>query len=263
LNPTSSSDRLTAVPVAPMFREPDPLSEHVSQALLGMGVQVLDTRGIWCRIRTPDTYEGWVAAETLSRVPAGWVGPWAEMEDLLPNLRARPEYRQAAVLQAPIGCRLPLVGSQEPWVELLLPDGRRLWTEAKRVRLEATSPRKPRADAILKTARRLLGVPYLWGGNSPLGLDCSGFVQLVYRLHGIALLRDAHLQHAQGTAVDEPAAADLAFFGPVDRPDRITHVGMMLDGVRFIHAAGSDRVRINRLSDEGYADRGRGLRRFL
>ncbi|HEU4753310.1 MAG TPA: C40 family peptidase, partial [Armatimonadota bacterium] len=113
------------------------------------------------------------------------------------------------------------------------------------------------------TARRFLGVPYLWGGGSPVGLDCSGFVQLVMRLHGVELLRDAGPQMTQGEPVEAPDAADLVFFGPEGEPDRISHVGMMLDRERFIHAAGSDRVRINRLRDDPYGRIYRGARRVL
>jgi gamma-D-glutamyl-L-lysine dipeptidyl-peptidase len=248
-------EKLICPVVAPLFKEPDPLSEQVSQALLA--THVLDLRGdeVWRVVRTPDGYEGWVSAQALAPAPEGWQGPWAEVEDLWANLRARPDHRRAAVTQATIGVRLPLVKEEEGWVRLRTPGGEELWTEAHRVQRVAKEPHRP--------ARRFLGIPYLWGGGSHLGLDCSGFVQLVMRLHGIALQRDSIDQSRQGMASPEPDTADLVFFGPAERPGSVTHVGMMLDRRRFIHAKGSDRVRINLLTDDPYPAQFRCARRFL
>jgi cell wall-associated NlpC family hydrolase len=243
-----------------MFRDPDPLTEQVSQALLGMEVAVVETRPGWSRIRTPDAYQGWIVSEALVPAPEDWTSPWREVEDLWANLRARNDHRQAAVVHAPIGTGLPQVDESEGRVQLLLPDGRRLWTETHRT-LPAPVKRSQKPSAIVRTARRFLGIPYLWGGCSPWGLDCSGFCQLVFRLHGIAIQRDADQQMAQGAPIADPDTADLVFFGPEDRPERITHVGMMLDRRRYIHAKGSACVRINALDpmSGGY----RGARRFV
>jgi len=258
------AERLIAHTVAPMFRETDRLSEQVSQGLLGEAAAVLEERGEWSRIRTPDTYEGWVHSGALVAAPAGWSGQWAVVHDLWANLRAKDDYRGAAVLQAPMGTRLPLVGESERWVQLLVPDGRLLWTEHQRAIPLCREPARPRnTGAMCRTARKFLDVPYLWGGCSPFGIDCSGFVQLVMGLHGVTLLRDAHMQAEQGLPVDDPHRGDLVFFGPIDRPGAITHVGMMLDRARFIHAAGSDRVRINRLTDERRGEVLRCVRRML
>jgi hypothetical protein len=249
-----------------MFKLPDPLSEHVSQGLLGMPVELIpgEESAQWQRIRTPDDYVGWVARAGLSVAPSGWHGPWAEVTDLWVNLRGRNDYRLAAASQAVIGSRLPIVEKQPGWVRLLLPDDRRLWVESHRVEeVGEEALRPPVAESVCTTAEKMLGSPYLWGGCSPLGIDCSGFVQLVMRLHGVSLLRDAHLQAEQGRPIDPPGAADLVFFGPEERLDRITHVGLTLDSERFIHAAGSDRVRINRLDDEPYRQQLRFARRVL
>jgi hypothetical protein len=270
----SAASKLIRATCAPLFREPDPESEHVSQAVLGQAVEVLQGERTWRRVRTPDRYEGWLDATALVDAPDGWGGPWAEVTDLFANLRGGAHFQRAALLQAPLGARLPLVervslaeppcADSQGWVQLLLPDGRRVWTEAKRVRDVEQDPERPATpEAICGTARRLLGVPYLWGGCTPFGIDCSGFVQLVMGLHGIRLLRDAGPQMTQGAPSPAPDAADLVFFGPPDQPERITHVGMMLDRERFIHAAGSDCVRINRLEDPPYGRLFRGARRVV
>ena len=258
------AEKLVARPLVPMFAAPDPLSEQVSQALMGMRVLETGGRDEWRLIRTPDGYQGWMATVGLAVIPHAWQGPFVEVIDLWANLRGRASFKLTAATQAIIGTRLPLLSRDEKWVELLLPDGRHVWTEAIRVMEVGTEPPRPRLPrAICSTARRFLGVPYLWGGCSPMGIDCSGFMQLVMRLHGIQLLRDAQQQASLGAPSPEPNAADLVFFGPDDRPEKITHVGMMLDRSRFIHAAGSDRVRINRLSDEPYVHQFRLARRYL
>ena len=244
-----------------MFREPDPLAEQVSQALLAMSVVPLEERGEWIRIRTWDAYEGWARSAAFRPDPTGWDGEDFRIVDLWANLRARPDYRQAAATRAPLGTLLPRTGAIKGWVELLLPDGRRLWTEEHRVRAATCRTRRSQRS-IITTARRFLGVPYLWGGNSPDGIDCSGFVQFVMRLHGIPLLRDADMQFGQGQPVSEPQATDLVFFGPADRPEAITHVGMMLDRRRFIHARGSAHVRIDLLQGYSHSGSFRGARRF-
>lgn len=247
-----------------MHREPDAATEQVSQALLGMPVRVLESRAGWQRVRTPDQYDGWVEEHTLGPAPAQWGRPWVEVTDLWINLRLRADYQLAPAAQAPIGTRLPLSGEEEGWVRLMLPDGRTLWTEAKRVARLQEVPLRPReARAAVRTALRFRGIPYLWGGCSPLGLDCSGFVQLVLRLHGVELLRDAGPQATQGLPSPAPGPADLAFFSPQGPGGSITHVGMMLDGDRFVHALGSDYVRINRLSEPRWQALLHSVRRYL
>ncbi|MFN3648355.1 MAG: NlpC/P60 family protein [Armatimonadota bacterium] len=264
MDPTSLPTRLIRAPFTPMQREPDPLTEQVSQALLGQAVAVLEESGAWLRVRTPDEYEGWIQAAAAVEAPEGWAGPWAEVEELWANLRARPDSELPAVLPAMIGTRLPLLDRDEKWATLRGPEGAPLYTEVKRVRSLEERPARPRSRrSICATARRFLGIPYLWGGCSPWGLDCSGFVQLVLRLHGVLLQRDAGPQSRQGEPAPEPDAADLVFFGPPERPEAITHVGMMLDRERFIHALGSDRVRIDPLRGGRLEREYRFARRYL
>lgn len=255
---------LIVTPVAPMYREPDVATEQVSQALLGMPVTILASHPGWLRVRTPDTYDGWIEAAGAVAPPAGWRGPRVEVTDLWINLRLGHDSHLAPAAHAPIGAHLPLVGEAERWVQLLHPDGRRLWTESKRVaRLGETPLRTLEPKAMVETALRFMRIPYLWGGCSPLGLDCSGLVQLVYRLHGKQILRDAGQQAAQGAPSPSPATGDLVFFAHGGSNGEITHVGMMLDGDRFIHALGSDYVRINRLSEPRWQAMIHSIRRYL
>src|SRR5437867_592780 len=147
-----------------------------------------------------------------------------------------------AVVGVPV-TRLAVAEERAGWVGLRLPGGGTGWVEAHRVR--CGPPDAPEgaldADAVLATAQRFLGVPYLWGGCTPAGIDCSGFVQLVFGLHGICIDRDTTEQVQQGHAVafDALEPGDLVFFGPSGpASERVTHVGMMHDRHGFIHARG-------------------------
>ena len=103
----------------------------------------------------------------------------------------------------------------------------------------------PSAERIEKVARKLLNVPYLWGGRTPIGLDCSGFTQLVYKCCGVKIKRDAREQALEGEMIDfvsQSRAGDLAFFSK--KSERITHVGILLDDQKIIHASGSVRIDV-------------------
>ncbi|HVD51666.1 MAG TPA: C40 family peptidase, partial [Candidatus Udaeobacter sp.] len=103
---------------------------------------------------------------------------------------------------------------------------------ADTTRTGEVAARPPIADDYLKTAESFIGVPYLWGGTTALGLDCSGFVQQVYRLNGVALPRDADQQAMLGRRVEEARAGDLLFFGT----ESVTHVALATGAAEFIHA---------------------------
>src|SRR4029077_15954749 len=100
------------------------------------------------------------------------------------------------------------------------------------VRIREPPHTYPTADDYLKTAESFIGIPYLWGGTTALGLDCSGLVQQVYRFNGVALPRDADQQAMLGRRVEKARAGDLMFFGA----DRVTHVALATSATEFIHA---------------------------
>jgi cell wall-associated NlpC family hydrolase len=258
------------VSVAPVQASRSMQAEQVTQALLGASVRIIERSARWARIRMDDDYEGWIARAHLGPdLPHS--ADWVTMTDLWVNLRTRPDYRMPVRQMAFVGTRLPLLERRPGWLGVTVPSGQPGWVEEHRGQVgfseEPTAP--PIAEQVLATARRFLGVPYLWGGCSPLGLDCSGFVQLVYRLHHIRLPRDADLQAGVGMsiALDQPgalpAAGDALFFCSPDARERITHVGMALGDGSFVHAAGGDRVRINRLADVPYGGRLVTARRYL
>ncbi len=243
-------------------------SDVVSQALLGDNVKVLkkdrNADGEdWVRIETPDTYPGWVLASSLrflkpGEKPYASAGKVFVISGLLANT-----YREADVTKhkpvkvAPLSAVLEIVGERnERWLEVNLPCSTRAWIQRGDGDVREapwTWPRRPAADMVA-LSKRFMGLPYTWGGTSPLGLDCSGFVQLVYKMNGVPILRDADIQMEKSGLVEVPKgseqAGDLIFFGRA--LDKISHVGMMIDAEYFINATTYQTpcVRIDKLNEE-------------
>lgn len=213
--------------VAPVNGEPRAGSEQVTQALAGHPVERLDSgeRDPWLRVRLRDGYDGWMHRGYLSE-----------------SDRSAPP-NDSAPARVSLGC----IVREASGARRALPLG--AWLDDAAVveggdvveRRERAERFPPSAAAAAHTAcTRFEGTPYEWGGLTPWGADCSGLVQTVFGLHGIALPRDARAQGecgepvAAGTALGELAAGDLAFFS--DRDDgRITHVAIALGGARLVH----------------------------
>ena len=142
-----------------------------------------------------------------------------------------------------LGTRVVCRRSLPDWQEIELPGGTGGWVRSESLRAGG-GPWPALPSDVLATLHEFVGVPYVWGGKSPKGFDCSGLVQFVFGVHGVALPRDSDQQFGCGTPVMEFAAGDLVFFGAT----RITHVGVALDAQRFVHARGT--VRLNSLSPD-------------
>ena len=233
-------------PVENMYSAPSADVDVVSQATLGQVVAVVETRGVFRRIETPDRYRGWIRSSVLlayvSPVAPRYAakGTVAEVVNLMANV-----YREKSITsarprtEAPLGTRLEILGEpQEGWHRVRLPDGTFGFIQDGDVRLVDAAARTPRGTEadILATARRFLGVPYLWGGMTVRGLDCSGYVSLVYRVNGIELRRDADLQFDQPDLQEVERAdlrpGDLVFFGK----QKATHVGLYSGDGKFLSA---------------------------
>ncbi len=259
-----------------MYSAPDPDKDVVSQALLGQVVGVLETRDGFARIETPDRYTGWVAAGGVFEYPDANApryavrGTVAEVTSLMANL-----YRDADVTtarpksQAPLGARLEVVkpaeDPQKRWVTVRLPSGETAFVQSGDVRLaDADAPRARGSEAdLVATARRFTGVPYLWGGMSVQGVDCSGLTSRVYAVNGVDLRRDADMQfddpRAQPVERGGLRPGDLLFFGQ----KKITHVGMYVGDGRFINATTHTRPDVHEeaLDDPYWVALYRGARR--
>ena len=267
---------VVVLPVENMYSGPDATRDVVSQALLGQVVRVLEKGDGFARIETPDAYTGWIAEGALFVYPDAAApryarqGPVVEVVALMANLYRDPDVTSARPKsQAPLGTRLELLEGPQPpenrWLRVRLPDGESAFVQAGDVGIAEAGVPRPRGDgaALAATARRFAGVPYLWGGMSARGVDCSGLVSQVYWANGVQLPRDAHMQFDDTEAVPVAREAlqpgDLVFFGKT----KITHVGLYLGEGRFINATTykTPAVREDHLDDPHWAALYKGARR--
>jgi cell wall-associated NlpC family hydrolase len=250
----------------------------VSQALLGTNVKILavekNAKGEeWFRIETPDTYQGWMIGTSFRPIGEGRKayaseGKVFEATSLMANIYATDDVTERKPLTvAPIGSVLEVGNCGERWCEVTLPCGTMAWVQKGDGKIvDAAALRKKLSpDETVALAKRFLGLPYYWGGGSPYGLDCSGYVQLLYRLSGIDILRDADIQMTKSGLVEVPPgqerARDLIFFGKAK--DKIGHVGMMISAEEFIHATTYEKpvVQISRFRDPHWQAIYQGARR--
>ena len=257
--------------VANLYRDPSEAVELVSQAILGVELAIGEGQDGWFQARTPDGYGGWIKASQFRTYAPGDTryasGNWVvEIDSLLAFLYHVPRAStRAPALQVTIGTRLEVVAEGDGWLKVALPDGSARWVQKGDLVAPAAASPRPQGsvEAVIATARRFLGLPYLWGGTTPLGIDCSAFVQLAYRIHGVELRRDSDIQFTQPDLEvvnrQELEAGDLVFFGR----EQISHVGLYIGGGRFIHATPYRRpiVQISPLDEQHWVTLYRGARR--
>lgn len=260
--------QVVVVPVANMYSHPTEKADVVSQAIYGNNVTLLVARGEWSRIQTSDRYKGWVPSRYLRLVQVGngygTSGSTVEVESIFANVYAEPDVtKHKPVVTIPFEVRLEIFSGQEGngkavakkipdgWVQVWLPEKRIAWIQAS----DVVSDPKPLSIAeSIELAKRFLGLPYLWGGRSSFGFDCSGFTQMLVRARGVNMPRDADQQAAWSGVIPvdrkDLQPGDLVFFG--SSPKDITHTGMYVGDGEFIHDSTNGRpvVQIGHLDDQ-------------
>jgi len=255
-----TTTEVVVIPVANMFAKPTDQSAVVSQAIYGSNVTLLTAQGEWSRVQTSDHYKGWISSHYLRLIQSGdgyaTTGKIVQVESLFANLyRETDVTRHKPVLTIPFEARLEVIeegtGNNAGWLQLRLPDKRTAWIQSSDV---APDPKPLTVSESIELAKRFLGLPYLWGGRSSFGFDCSGFTQMLVRARGINMPRDADQQAAWTGVVPidrkELQPGDLLFFG--DSPKKITHTGMFIGDGQFIQATtnGHPVIQIGRLDEE-------------
>ncbi|NQW36630.1 MAG: C40 family peptidase [Flavobacteriales bacterium] len=220
---------------------PNDSAEMVSQVLFGESFEITNSVGSWLHIKLSfDAYEGWIDHNQQALL--------SELE--FDNLKNNPQilvadlvnflsYNEGEMLTISLGASLPLFEDFKTTINAIsyLYEG------------SVFKANKPK-EILIETAFMYLNTPYLWGGKTPFGIDCSGFTQMVYKLSGYKLLRDASQQATQGEAlsfIEESEPGDLAFFD--NEEGEIIHVGIILSDHHIIHAHG--KVRIDKLDHSG------------
>jgi uncharacterized protein YgiM (DUF1202 family) len=225
--------------IIPLRAEASDKSEIVSQILFGEHFEILEQLKQWSRIKMQyDDYEGWVDTKQFQEIT----------ESNFKQLSTDAIILNADLIEyitAPSNLLIPIpLGSSLSFLN---------YSEINTANFDfegtKTSGIKPK-KFLLNSAFMYLNAPYLWGGKTPFGIDCSGFTQMVYKLNGYKLLRDASQQAAQGEAlsfIEESEPGDLAFFD--NEEGNIIHVGIIMENNYIIHASG--KVRIDRLDHLG------------
>jgi hypothetical protein len=224
-----------------MRKEPAETSEQVSQVIFGETFDLLEEKGNWCYVRLHfDSYEGWISKKMASFLK--------EPETNTPKTKI--------ILNDPIG-RILLPGEKTEYLHI--PGGSEFIAEDTGFTngtfffiFDPVCALHKKEDAInfTDTALKYLNAPYLWGGRTVFGIDCSGFTQIVYKMNGINIPRDAYQQAEIGKTIhflDDSQPGDLAFFDNQD--GKITHTGILLDKSTIIHSSG--KVRIDKIDHQG------------
>jgi cell wall-associated NlpC family hydrolase len=231
---------LVTSPYAPVHARPAVTGTQVTQYVLGARLDVLTMRDGWLRVRGEDGYIGWTHPGFLETGDEAWAREWETGSAGEPMVSLDAELHDDAgrtIARLPWGAR---VIRDQPR-SIRLPDGRHgVLGAGELIPVARRSDRFPaRGDSVVRSAREWLGVPYVWGGVTQAGADCSGLVQSVLWMHGIALPRDSDMQALVGEAVEPDLAAllpgDLVFFAEEEAP--VTHVALSMGAGEIIHSA--------------------------
>lgn len=245
------------ISVANLRSKPKHSSELATQATLGTPVLVYKKTDNWYLIQTPDKYLSWVDSGGIQLMNQEEFANWklADKIIFLNTYGQSFENKQQHIVSDLVaGDVLEVIDELKTAYKVKYPDGRTAYVHKNQAKKYKTwlAELKPTQESLIKTSKDLMGLPYLWGGTSSKGVDCSGFTKTIYFLNGMIIPRDASQQVHTGLLTDENKnfknlqAGDLLFFGTPaakDKKERVTHVGMWLGNNEFIHSSG--RVHIS------------------
>jgi len=233
-------------PILPVRSEHSERSEQVTQLLFGEKMQTGDQEaGFTFITNQTDGYTGWVDTRMITEMDEA---VWRRLEKQPDDLTCKAvtkviSQKDHSVMHLSCGSHLPDYNPETG----IFGTGDSLWSVSPE---DVLLPYEPSLKGIAETALRFQHTPYLWGGKGIFGIDCSGFTQVVYSLHGVAIPRDAKDQAQKGEVISclsQAQTGDLVFFAAEGKS--ISHVGILLDKETILHASGS--VRLDKITDHG------------
>ena len=260
-------------------------AELGTQGLLGMSLKILDKKGDFYRIQTPDQYISWVDKGGITRMNANEIDTWNQAKKVIfiknfGYTYAAKNDKSNIVSDITLGGVLKYISEDNKFYQVEYPDNRTGYIRKEEGAIYSSWLQNlvTNQENIETISRTMEGFPYLWGGTSSKGMDCSGFTKMVYLMNGFIIPRDASQQINAGKTVDSNLTfeglekGDLLFFGrkaTSEKNQRVTHVGIWLgnDKMEFIHASGN--VHINSMDetqanyDEMNKNRYLGSKRYL
>lgn len=258
-----NTQALVKISVANLRSKPAHSAELATQATLGTPVKVFKQEENWYLIQTPDAYLSWVDSGGIELMNEMEVEQWKAAEKVIYTNTVGQSYgetnlRSQVVSDLVAGAILEKTGEQSGFYAVKYPDGRSAFVPVEEAQeygswLENLNPTE---DALVGTSKTLMGIPYLWGGTSTKGVDCSGFTKTIYFLNGMVIPRDASQQVHSGQPVDSMRnfesleRGDLLFFGRKatdSTQEKVVHVGMWIGNDEFIHSSG--RVHISSMNE--------------
>lgn len=245
---------IISVPIASLHAQPKFAAAFVTQATLGTPIRQIQTRGSWVQVQTPDGYMGWLHRKQFKPYSTSELGQWNSSDllvvtDLHSELSSSKDDKK---LLLPAGSIVKRLSESKNKVSVILPSGiegtlskqgvQNFHEWAAEKAAEINSAPSKFMDSVMKTAESLLGTPYMWGGNTSSALDCSGFINTIFRLNGLIVPRDSdQLTNLKGTVKKEDSFAkyELLFFGKEENGKvEIQHVAIAKNSREFIHSLG-------------------------
>jgi len=230
---------------AHLRRQPSGKSELIDQVIMGDVIRLLKRKGNWFLIQTHYGYLGWMESFSFVRTNKEGADNWnrakrIQVTSLITFIYAKADASSQSVADVVLNGTLRILDKGEKWTLVAAPDSREGYISNSDCKPFPDQPAEEQAEVkeIIETAKKMMGIPYLWGGNTSMGNDCSGFAQNTFRANGIQLSRDARQQVLFGKTIipaedfSNVKPADLLFFG---KNDNITHMGISLGGFEFIH----------------------------
>ena len=246
---------------------PDYESALETQELMGTVVEIVGENGYWREIISPQPYRAWCTEKGIvemseKEIEAYMTAPKCIFTELYGHVYEAPSQKAQTICDLVGGDIMRISGKKGQWTQVSLPSGETGWVCSKSVKPHegftsiakgegnADSISDEMMESIIATAFRLKGVPYLWGGMTPKGVDCSGLVRWSYLMNGILLPRNASqiIHCGDEVSLDNMQRGDLVFFGTPakdGKPQRVTHIGIHIGEGRIIHS--SHMVRVNSL----------------